>query len=140
MLVIGLIVLSGTAKVMAMGRNNLSFDITKHPDYPMIVAANWIRSNEPFDRVIMAGEPEFIFHFTGRRIVSFPPISDPNVLMDGIRRHRVSVILVVHHSHSYWLPPEEVCAFRRYNKRTRRHSIWFTRASIHRSMSGAPAG
>ena len=109
MLVIGLIVLSGTAKVMAMGRNNLSFDITKHPDYPMIVAANWIRSNEPFDRVIMAGEPEFIFHFTSRRVVWFPPISDPNVLMDGIRRHRVGVILVVHHSHSYWLPPEEVC-------------------------------
>jgi hypothetical protein len=107
--VIGLIVLSGTAKVMAMGRNNLSFDITKHPDYPMIVAANWIRSNEPLDRVIMAGEPELIFHFTGRRVIWFPPISDSNVLMDGIRRHRVGVILVVHHSHSYWLPPEEVC-------------------------------
>jgi hypothetical protein len=108
-LVIGLVVLSGTAKVMAMGRNNLSFDITKHPDYPMILAANWIRSNEPLDRVIMAGEPEFIFHFTGRRVVWFPPISDSNVLMDGIRRHRVGVILVVHRSHSYWLPPEEVC-------------------------------
>jgi hypothetical protein len=107
--VVALIVLSGTARVMAIGRNNLNLDVTKQSGYPMIVAAKWIRSHEPFDRVVMARDSEFIFHFTYRRVVWFPPISDPHVLMDGIRRHRVGVVLVVHHSENYWLPAEEVC-------------------------------
>lgn len=29
--------------------------------------------------------------------------------MDGIRRHNVGVLVVAHHSESYWLPPEDVC-------------------------------
>lgn len=107
--VVALIVLSGTARVMAMGRNNSHLDVTKQSGYPMIVAAKWIRTHEPFDRVVMARDSEFIFHFTYRRVVWFPPISNPHVLMDGIRRHRVGVVLVVHHSEDYWLPPEEVC-------------------------------
>ena len=107
--VVALIVLSGTARVIAMGRNNLNLDVTKQSGYPMIVAAKWIRTHEPFDRVVMARDSEFIFHFTYRRVVWFPPISNPNILMDGIRRHRVGVVLVVHHSENYWLPAEEVC-------------------------------
>jgi len=29
--------------------------------------------------------------------------------MEGIRRHRVSVIVVAHHPYSHWLPREDVC-------------------------------
>jgi len=104
-----LMVLSGSAQVLADGRRNLNPDITKQPGYPMIVAAKWIRANEPADRVIMARDCEFIFHFTYRRVVWFPPISDPKVLMDGIRRHHVGVVLVVHHAENYWLPAEDDC-------------------------------
>jgi hypothetical protein len=41
--------------------------------------------------------------------VWFPPISDPRVLMDGIRRFHVDVVVVAHHPDSYWRPPEDVC-------------------------------
>lgn len=108
-LALAVIVVSGTRLVMAIGHHNMDPDITKQPGYPLIKAADWILSHEPSDRVIMAREPEFLFHFTNRRTVWFPPISDPNVLMDGIRRHHVWVILVVHQAKSYWLPPEDAC-------------------------------
>jgi hypothetical protein len=103
------IVVSGTVQAVAVGRYNMHPDITEQPGYPMIKAAGWIRTHEPSDRVIMARDSEFIFHFTYRRVVWFPPISDPKVLMDGIRRHHVGVVLVVHHSQSYWLPAEDAC-------------------------------
>lgn len=108
-LALAVIVVSGTRLVVAIGHNNMNPDITKQSGYPMIKAADWIRTHEPSDRVIMAREPDFVFHFVGRRVVWFPPISDPKVLMDGIRRHHVGVILVVHQAKSYWLPPEEEC-------------------------------
>ena len=108
-LALAVIVVSGTQLVVGFGRQNMSPDITKQSGYPMIKAAEWIRTHEPSDRVIMAREPDFVFHFVGRRVVWFPPISDPKVLMDGIRRHHVGVILVVHQAKSYWLPPEDEC-------------------------------
>jgi len=108
-LALAVIVVSGTRLVVGFGHQNMSPDITKQSGYPMIKAAEWIRTHEPSDRVIMAREPDFVFHFVGRRVVWFPPISDPKVLMDGIRRHHVRVILVVHQAKSYWLLPEDEC-------------------------------
>jgi hypothetical protein len=103
------IVLSGTVRVMAIGRYNVRHDISQDSNYPMLKATEWIGAHEPSDRVIMASEPEFVFHYSHRRTVWFPPISDPKVLMDGIRRHHIGAILVVHQAQSYWLPPEDVC-------------------------------
>jgi len=107
--VIAAMVVSGTMRVVAIGRYNLNHDVTEEPFYPLMKAADWIRTHEPSDSVIMAREPEFVFHFSQRRTVWFPPISDPEVLMDGIRRHHVGVILVVHQAKSYWLPAEDEC-------------------------------
>ena len=104
-----LIIISGTRLVVAIGHDNMNPDITKQSGYPIIKAANWILTHEPSDRVTMVREPDFLFHFTNRRTVWFPPISNPNVLMDGIRRHHVGAILVVHQAQSYWLPTEEEC-------------------------------
>jgi hypothetical protein len=106
---LALIVISGTRLVVAIGHQNMNPDITKQSGYPMIKAADWILTHEPSDRVIMAREPDFLFHFTNRRTVWFPPISDSKVLMDGMRRHHVGAILVVHQERSYWLPTEEAC-------------------------------
>jgi len=107
--VVAAIVLSATVEVLAIGRHNVKYDVTQNSNYPMMKAAEWIRVHEPSDRVIMAGEPELVFHFGGRRTVWFPPISDPKVLMDGIQRHHIGAIVVVHQAQSYWLPPEDVC-------------------------------
>jgi hypothetical protein len=106
---VAFIVLSNTAQVLASGRYFMDPDATKQSGYPMIKAAEWIRIHEPPDRVIMARDADFIFHFTYRRVVWFPPISDAKVLMDGIRRHHIGVVLVVHHAANYWLPAEDAC-------------------------------
>jgi hypothetical protein len=107
--VIAAVVVSGTMHVVAIGRHNRNHDITEESTYPMMKAAEWIGTHEPSDRVIMAREPEFVFHYSQRRSVWFPPISDPKVLMDGIRRHHIGVVLVVHQAKSYWLPAEDAC-------------------------------
>jgi hypothetical protein len=107
--IVAAVVLSGTGQVMAIGRSNVNHDMTAESFYPMMKASEWIGAHEPLEKVIMASEPEFVFHFAHRRTVWFPPISDPRVLMDGILRHHIGVILVVHQAQSYWLPPEDVC-------------------------------
>jgi len=88
----------------------LNMDIKEEASYGEIEAAEWIRTHEPANLVIMARDQDMFFHYTGdRRVVWFPPISDPNVLMDGIRKHHVGVIVVVNPPLRYWLPTEDVC-------------------------------
>jgi hypothetical protein len=108
-LVLAVLVGSGVVQQLALGRNNLNIDIKRQSTYPEIAASEWIQTHEPPDRIIMARDQDMVFHYTGRRVVWFPPISDPSVLMDGIRRHNVSVVVVAHHPDSYWLPLEDVC-------------------------------
>jgi hypothetical protein len=106
---VGGLMVTGTAQAIVIGRRNLTPDLTQLSGYPMIEAAEWIRIHEPPDSVAMARDVDFIFHYTRGRVVWFPPISDPKVLMDGIRRYKVGVILVVHHAENYWLPAEDTC-------------------------------
>jgi hypothetical protein len=106
---IAAVVVRGTVHVVAMGRRNMKPDVTEQSYYPILTGAEWIRTHEPLDRVVMANEPEFVFHYSQHPTVWFPPISDPKVLMDGIRRHHIGAILVVHQAQSYWLPPEDIC-------------------------------
>jgi hypothetical protein len=107
---VAMLVVMGTARAVVDGRENMAPDISRHSGYTMIAAAEWIRTQEPADSIVMARDAEFIFHYAQRRVVWLPPISDPKVLMDGVRRYHVGVLLVVHHADNYWLPPEDVCA------------------------------
>lgn len=108
-LMVAALMVSGTKQIYARGRDNLHPDISEQAFYPEVEAAEWIRTHEPPDVVLMSREPEFVFHYTHRRVVWFPPISDPKILMDGIRRYHVGVIIVAHHPDSYWWPPEDLC-------------------------------
>jgi len=99
----------GLVRQLAAARFNLRGDIKEQASYGEIQAADWIRVHEPPDRVIMARDQDMFFHYTGRRVVWFPPISDPSVLMDGIRRHHVGVVVVMSPPLRYWLPTEDVC-------------------------------
>lgn len=107
-LIVAVLVASGIVQQVAVGDNNMNPDVTRQSFYPEIEAAGWIKEYEP-NRVLMAREQDTVFHYTGQRVVWFPPISDPKVLMDGIRRHHVDVLVVAHHSDSYWLPLEDTC-------------------------------
>jgi len=106
---VALAVGSGVLGQLTLGRFNLHPDIAQQAFYPEIQASEWIATHESLDRVIMARDQDTVFHYTGRRVVWFPPISDPRVVMDGIKRHRVDVLVVAHHAESYWLPPEDTC-------------------------------
>jgi hypothetical protein len=107
-LIIAVLVGSGSVQLRAIGRENLKPDITSNL-YPEIEASEWIDAHEASDRVIMAREPEFVFHYTHRRVVWFPPISDPKILMDGIRRYHVELVVVTNRPESYWQPSDDVC-------------------------------
>ena len=107
-LIVTVLVASGLLQQVAVGHNHMNPDITRQSFYPEIEAAAWIKKYEP-NRVIMAREQDTLFHYTGQRVVWFPPISNPKVLMDGIRRLHAELLIVAHHSDSYWLPPEDTC-------------------------------
>jgi hypothetical protein len=103
------LIVSGARQILVTGRNNLNPDITQQSFYPIMKVADWIVAHDRPDTVIMAREPDILFHFTGRRTIWFPPISDPQVLIAGIEGHRVEEVLVVHQPKSYWLPTDEQC-------------------------------
>ena len=108
--VLAILVGMGVKIQLAEARFNLHADVKQQASYGEIQAAEWIRAHEPSDRVIMARDQDMFFHYTGwRRVVWFPPISNPQVLMEGIRRHHVSLIVVVNPPLMYWLPTEDVC-------------------------------
>jgi hypothetical protein len=108
-LVLAFLVGYGIHVQLIIGRYNLRPDITQQASYGEIQAADWIRTHEPSGLVIMARDQDTFFHYTGRRVVWFPPISNPTVLMDGIRRHHVGVVVVMNPPSRYWLPTEDVC-------------------------------
>jgi hypothetical protein len=107
--IIATLILSGASRIYGLGRRNLTVNVSQLPDAPMIEAADWIRTHQPSESIVMAREPEFISHFTRGHVVWFPPISDPATLMEGIRRMHVDLIIVVHNEVSYWQPPEDLC-------------------------------
>lgn len=104
------LVIYGCVLQIGTVRYNQNPNLTQGPWYQDIEAAKWIRSHEPADEVVMARKQDLVFHYTQHRVVWFPPISDPKRLMDGMRRHNVSLVLVVApRKYTIWLPPEEVC-------------------------------
>jgi len=108
-LIVAVLVGSGLAGQGAAARFNLRGDIKEQASYGEIEAAEWIRTHEPPDRVIMARDQDMFFHYTGRRVVWFPPISDPSVLFDGIQRYHVGIVVVTYPPSRYWVPSEDVC-------------------------------
>jgi hypothetical protein len=59
--------------------------------------------------VVMARQVPLVFHYAQRKVVWFPPSSNPQLLMDGIRRLHVDFIVVVRRTFSFYLPPETDC-------------------------------
>jgi hypothetical protein len=103
----------GVARQLRMGRDNLSFDVTREATYPEIVAAKWIQLHTPRNSIVMARRLDVVYHYAERKVVWFPPSSDPNLLMDGISKYHVGFIIVLDRGQdNYWLPPELDCFIR----------------------------
>lgn len=80
------------------------------PQSPDVEAALWIRSHTDPGAVILARHVPIAHHVSQRTVVWFPPLSDPVALMQGIRRHGISYVVVADRSpDDYYLPPDPVC-------------------------------
>lgn len=99
-----LVQLAGDVRI---GRENL------HPsDVPPddVEAALWIRSHTDPGAVIMARHVPIFWHVSNRKVIWFPPLSNPVALMRGIRRSGVGyVILANSGGDDYYLPIDYEC-------------------------------
>jgi hypothetical protein len=74
-----------------------------------IESALWVRFHTPSDSIIMARHVPLVHHYAERSLVWFAPISNPDVLMQGIGRHKVNYVVVVKHYTPYYLPDDDYC-------------------------------
>jgi hypothetical protein len=107
--VIAALVIEGLDEELALGRENLAFDITTNSNYADVLAGKWIKANSTSTAVVMARQLDVVYHYSRRKVIWFPPSSDPQLLMEGIRKYKVEFVIVSdRHQYSYWLPPESV--------------------------------
>jgi hypothetical protein len=78
---------------------------------PNVEAAEWIRGYSAADDVVMARWESSVYHHSGRRVIWFPPSTDPDLLMAGINRYHIRFIVVTEEddSESYWKPSDSHC-------------------------------
>jgi hypothetical protein len=108
-LAIAYLVTIGVAAEIRMGRENLISGSTKLENTPEIQAARWIQSHTDPNVVIASREVGLVYHWSRRRVIWFPPITNPKVLMQGIREHHINYVIVINRNFSYYLPQETIC-------------------------------
>jgi hypothetical protein len=99
----------GIAQQLELGRENISFDLTTRSSFSDVEAGEWLGAHTDTHAVVMAREVDVVYHYSRRRVVWFPPISEPKTLMDGIHKYGVEFVVVNDRSWSYWQPLEEDC-------------------------------
>jgi hypothetical protein len=110
------LIAAGLTAEAKMARDNVAIlDLLSDKDTsinlmaPDIESALWIRSHTPGGSVVMARHVPLVYHYSERRIVWFAPISNPDILMQGIVRHGVNYVIVVKHAYTYYLPDDNYC-------------------------------
>jgi len=99
----------GLARQISLGLDNLAFDVTTRSSYPDIEAGQWLRAHTAVTTVVMARQVDVVYHYSRRKVVWFPPISEPWTLMDGIRKYGVQFVVINHRALTYFQPPEADC-------------------------------
>lgn len=101
--------LLGLAMQARLGAANLHYRAEDDVFYPDIEAAEWIRDHSAPSAVVMARKEDLVYYYGGRRVVWFPPSTDAQLLMNGIRLYHVQYVIVVDGNDNYWRPPAEQC-------------------------------
>jgi hypothetical protein len=99
----------GVAMDVRSGLDNLNFDVKQADHYPDIEAGQWVASHTASDAVVLARKEDLVYHFSSRKVIWFPPSSDPKLLMDGIAKYHVDWVVVVEREDSYFLPADDAC-------------------------------
>ena len=96
---------------MQLKLTHLNLDITSQTNStpPDVLAGQWINSHTEQNAVVMARHVPIVYHYAERKIVWFPPSSNPQLLMEGIQKHKIDFVVVISRDNSYYLPPEEDC-------------------------------
>jgi hypothetical protein len=105
---LGLIV-AGWSMQVKIGRANVDLNSDTNRLSPDADAALWIRSHTDTNAVIMARQVPVVYHYSKRKVVWFPPSSNSQLLMEGIRRNKIDFVIVVRRQNSYYLPPDDDC-------------------------------
>lgn len=106
--VVGMI-LWGVSQQLATGRANLDLRSELNSAPPDARAASWIATHSDSSAVVMARHVPLASHYSGRKVVWFPPSTDSKLLMDGIRRLGVGYVIVVHRAFDIYQPADEDC-------------------------------
>ena len=112
--ILGALVVVGIGEELPIARTNLAYSVVKLMQVPDIRAALWIRDHTDSNAVIAARHVSLVHHYADRRVIWFPPLTNPQLLMQGIRQHHIQYVIVIDRDYSYYLPPDEGC-FARLN-------------------------
>jgi hypothetical protein len=106
---VAILIVIGIGEQLRIRRSNLDSTSERNHLPPDVEAALWVRAHAESNAVVMARQVPTTYHYSGRKMVWFPPSSNPQVLMDGIRKYKVNYVILVRRKQSYFLPPEENC-------------------------------
>jgi hypothetical protein len=105
------LLVAGVRMQIKTGRANLDLNSPANHLSADAAAGAWIRLHTGGNAVVMARHVPITYHYSERKVVWFPPSSDPHLLMEGIKKQRVGFVIVVRRENSYYLPPDEDCFF-----------------------------
>ena len=104
--IVGVLLAVGVFQQAAIARTNLAPDPSKYRHYSSADCASWLRTAG--DGAVMAQQSAIIHRLSGRRTVSFPITSDPQLIADTVTREKVRYLVVNDQvEHEYFLPTEE---------------------------------
>jgi hypothetical protein len=103
------LVATNIAAEIPIGRKNLSPGQIKLENTPDIQAGLWIQTHTDPNAVIASRVVDLVQHYARRRVIWFPPITNPKILMQGMREHRIRYVVIIDRGFSYYLPAESVC-------------------------------
>jgi len=90
-------------------RKNLSFGAAELSEIPDIQAARWIESHVNEDAVVAARRVPLVYHYAHRKVIWFPPMTNAELLMAGLRKHHIRYVIVIERDFNYYRPPDEYC-------------------------------
>lgn len=107
--IIVLFLCDGGAMQIARGRTVVEVEDGAKTSSPDVDAGQWIKMHSDPGVVVMARHVPTVFHYSNRKLIWFPPSSNPDLLKEGILRHNVNIVVVVHRQDSYYRPPDDEC-------------------------------
>jgi len=100
------LILMGLAIQFTRGRSNLDPNSDSNRLGADVQAGEWIRSHTDPQAIVMARQVPIVCHYAKRKVIWFPPSSDPQLLMEGIRKHGPQYVIVVRREYNYYLPSD----------------------------------